>query len=898
MNMSPLRRVLNLWRRRALEREFDEELGFHFDARVAANLRRGMTGAEAEAEARRHLGSPLRAREGMREARVSAWLEELARDLRHSLRALRRTPAFTSVAVVTLALGIGANTAMFSVIDAVLLEPLPYRDPDRLIRLFAHLPADESPTRAPLRPMIGLSFAELQELRARTRTLSAAALSTVVFATWIGETHTYRVEGARVSPALFEMLGVRPSAGRFFTSADEAAGADVIVLSHGMWQQYFAGDRSVLGRTIRLEPQGLGNAFSSATARSYTVVGVMPDGFEFDGRPQFWLPFSGPTGSERPLRGILIGQLRPGVAAATAATDLGTIIAPMRKHSARVVYEAVREQHDRVAAVKAPLLVLMAAVGLVLLIASVNVANLLLARTASRHHEIAVRTALGAGRARIVGHLLTESVLLALIGGAAGIVLAFGGIRLLQVLAETLTRIDTGIQVAFPRFETIRVDAEVLIFTALVSVITGALFGLGPAFRYSRSRPAAALRDRAVTGAGGPRRTQDALVLAQVGLAVLLLIGAGLLMRSFDKLTRVDSGYRAENLLTFQVALPQRPTPALVRFSEELVARLRSLPDVQAAAYARQLPIVQVQESASFRRTPAVPEQPGPPGADARLVGGDYFAALGISVRSGRGLTAQDDAGQPRVVVINETLARRDFAGEQPVGQQVYIGRDALPWQIVGVVADVRQFGPARPADPQFFADIRQWPAPNEAFIGFLGPYYAVRTRGSSAAAAAAIDRALQQTEANATLHNVATMERLVDHAVARPRLYSVLLGLFAAIAAALAMIGVYGVMTYAVAQRIREIGIRVALGAGRSQILGMILRHTVAVSAGGLILGTAGAAGLTRYLEGMLFGVTRLDPVTFAAAPIGLAVAALLASYVPARRAMAVNPVETMRAE
>jgi putative ABC transport system permease protein len=363
-------------------------------------------------------------------------------------------------------------------------------------------------------------------------------------------------------------------------------------------------------------------------------------------------------------------------------------------------------------------------------------------------------------------------------------------------------------------------------------------------------------------------------------------------------LTSVDPGFETANVLTFQVAMPQRPTPELARMSEELVRRLRTEPGIEAAAYARQLPMVQLSEGASFRRSPAVPAQPRPPGADARLVGGSYFETLGIRIVAGRGLTDRDGAGRPRAVVINETLAHRDFAGENPIGQEVYIGRDSLPWEIVGIAGDVRQFGPSKPPDPQFFADARQWPVPNEVFIGFLGPYYAIRARANAAATATAIERIVREIQPGASLHNVATLEALVANVVARPRLYTVLLGLFAAIAVTLAAIGVYGLVAYAVGERTHEIGIRMALGASRGQVLRLVVRQMTSVSTLGIVAGMAGAAALTRYLEGMLFGVTPLDTPTFAVVALVFGILTAVAAYVPARRAARMTPLLALRAE
>jgi putative ABC transport system permease protein len=857
------------------------------------------------------------------------WLRDLGRDIFSALRVLGRNPAFTIVAVVTLALGIGANTAIFSVVHSVLLRPLPYKDADRLVRLYFNQTASESPTGVPRRLTTGLSVSDLIELRRRTRAISHAGASIPSFMIMTGGGETTRLEGARVSPAIFHMQGARPLLGRLFDEADEALGADpVVILSQATWRRYFAGDSDVLGRTVALDDVFARIPISPRAPvihgpTRYTIVGVMPDELDADRQNQFWIPFglTPVAPGSRPPRGDLLARLADGVSPQAAAAEVGAIVREL--HGLKLAADAAsgsprwefgRLQDELVAPVKPALLVLMGAVGFVLLIACVNVANLLFARTAARQREIAVRVALGAGRGRVIRQLLTESLLLGLIGGIAGTVLAFGGVRLLRILAATIPRMDLGFGLPFPRLGEIGIDPIALTFAIATSVVTGIVCGLAPALRHSRVERLDTL------GTRSPRsRMRGLLVVAEVAMAMMLLAGGGLLIHSFVKLSTVDLGYDPTNVLTFQVGLPaDRYSNAQLRtFAEDLVARLRSVPGVRAAAYARQLPMVSIAENVWFRRTPDLPSPlpaRNPEGSpDARLVSTDYLEVMGIRVIAGRGFGENDGAGRPRVLLINEALARRDFPGENPVGELVYVGRDSTPWEVIGVVRDVRQFRQDQEARPQLFADFRQWPESDRVLFTFLGPYYALRidpsARSGSPRAGSRGDgdaglviaqsrAAARQLDGQAGLFNVAGMEQLVANRISRPRMYAVLIGIFAAVAVALAVIGIYGVLAHAVVQRTREIGIRMALGARRSEVMRLVLRQSLLWTAAGIALGLVGAAALTRYLDRMLFGLTPLDPATFVAVSALFALIAAVASYLPARRATKVDPIVALRCD
>ena len=807
------------------------------------------------------------------------------------MRTLGRAPGFTAVAILTLALGIGANTAIFSVVHSVLLEPLPYPDSDRLVQLVVTVPAAQSPTGQPMTVTGTIGIAERFELQPRTKTLSHVGFCIPALRTLSGPEEATRVQGALVEPAVLRMLGAQPLLGRLFGAGEEYRDpAAVVILSALTWRRNFRGDPAIVGRTLKLD------------GKDYEVVGILPEEFAFPDRTtQFWIPVAlqPATGPVARARAPMLARLADGVSIQTAAAEVDAILRHVEAGGWQ--YDLVRTQDTMVEPVKKLLLVLMGTVGVVLLIACVNVASLSLARTASRQREIAIRVALGAGRGRVIRHLLTESVLLGAAGGAVGIALALGGLRVLRALATTLARWDLGLQRAFPRLDEIAIDLPVLAFTIAASVATGVLCGLAPALRHSASDPIDALKEGGLP-VGGFRptranRLRGVLVVAEVAMATVLLVAGALLVHSFLKLSHVDPGYDPTNVVTFQAALPEGYSfPRLKTFADEVVARLESHPGVQAASYARQVPMVTDRQTVRFRRTPAYPEQTTPlplPGEDARLVSQRYLEVMGIRAIAGRTFGEMDRAGQPRVLVINEELARRDFGSEDPVGKIAYVGRDGDPWQIVGVVNDVRQFGLDERPEPQVFIDYRQWPGVRRADEP---QYFAVRTHGDPAAVMPELRNIVRGVDARAGIFNLDTLQNLVSNAVSRPRLYAMLLGTFAAIAVVLAAVGIYGVLTYSVAERRREIGIRMALGARSADVLALVLGQTGILTLAGIVLGLAAAAGVTRYLDWMLFGLVPLDPMTFGAVAFAFAVVAAIATLVPARRATRVDPLIALR--
>jgi putative ABC transport system permease protein len=845
-------------------------------------------------------------------------LDDLRSDVRYAARTLRRSPGFAVVAIVTLALGIGANTAIFSVVNAVLLRSLPYKDADGLYRIFGSVPPTDNPN-GPARRVPGVQVADLAPLRAQTKTLSHVAFYLPLQVTRTGRDDVARIEGARMTADALSMLGAQPILGRSFEPREEVSGADTVaILSYALWQRSFGGTPDALGQNLTLD------------GRTYSIIGVMPQGFQFpDTQTRFWIPF---VATDFPLMGgSPLVRLKPGITPEAAAAEVTSLLPQIRASRPAApgpfgagpppppTYELVGMQDLMVAPVRPALLVLTVAVGLVLLIACVNVANLLLARTTSRQREIAIRLAIGAGRARLLRQALTESVLLAVGGGAAGMALAYGGIHLLQALAAGAPRRDIGPGFTLPRIDEIGLDWRVLAFTLAMSIITGLLFGLAPAIRRAQPTPMDALREGAGASSSGfsllrRNRTQGLLVVSEIAMAVMLFIGGALLIRCVVNLANVDPGYEAAHVMTAQVSLPRgrySAGPQFTAFTEELTTRLQRLNGVRGVGYARQLPTVRMRQLTLLRFTPEMPARPPAPPPfdgrqrteepDTRLVSREFLKVMGVRLIAGRMFDAQDAAGRPQVMLINQTLATSGFLGENPIGRQVYaLGR--APWEVVGVVSDVRQFDLDQDPDPQIFIDYRQDPPPRVPLPPFAGPapapYFAVRTADDPLAVAASMRGIVRELEPQATLDNIASMEQLVSNSFARPRLYAVLLGVFAGVAVALTAIGIYGVMAYSVAQRIREIGIRMALGAQRGDVMGLVLGQSLVLTALGIAAGIAGAFAVTRYLQQMLFGLTPLDPATFVAVAAAFGVIATLAAFVPARRATRVDPLVALRCE
>jgi putative ABC transport system permease protein len=810
----------------------------------------------------------------------------MRQDVHHALRQLARSPGFTAVVVVTLALGIGATTAIFSVVEAVLLRPLPYPDSQRLVRIVEHTAGQVNET-GYRQSLASIWARDLPVLRAQAPTLSHVGVYSTVTATVVVQPgNPLRLDGSRMSLAVFDMLGVRPSIGRTFLATEEgSSAAPVVILSYSMWQRHFGGQTEVLGRSILVD------------GKPATVVGVMPAQFQFpDAQTLFWTPF--------PLNGrqrvAPVARLADGVTLEAASANVDGALREIRKTEPRgpgmpsnraASRFEVRTIHEHLVAPVRPVIVVLAsAVAFVLIIACVNVTNLLLTRNAARRRELAVRVALGASPGRVVRYVLTETLLVTAAGGAAGVLLAFGGVSVLRTLGTTLARRDLTPGVSIPRLEEIGIDGTALIFSVVITLCVGLLVSLLPIVRHALSRHLDVLQGGLTRIAGidaSPSRGgRAALLVAQTALATMALIGGGLLVHSFLNLASVDPGYEAAHLLTFNVR--SSASAGSVPFCEEVAARLRGLPGVKAVGYTEILPMVRFRTGGPLTPARSMPDgTPPPPAAiDMRTVSHDFVAAMGMRIVAGRGMR-QDDG---RVVLMNETLARSGFLGLQALGQQVFVAGHPDPFDVVGIVRDVRQYGLDQEPDPQVFVDARQLPPGNPS------PYFAMRVDGAPIGYVSSVRDAVRQIDSSAVLDNVATMQQVVSNALSRPRLFAVLAATFGIVGGLLAAIGVFGVTAYAVGQRTRELAIRTALGARPLELLLLVMRQGVGATVVGLILGVIGSVALSRYLQGMLYGITPLDPATFAVASVMFLVVAILATLIPARRISRVDPVVALR--
>lgn len=806
-------------------------------------------------------------------------LELLLQDFRHALRQLARSPAFTGIVIATLAVGIGSTTAIFSVVEAVLLRPLPYPESDRLVRIIER-PAEPARDIGYQQSLAAIWTRDLPVLRAQASTLSHVGVYAGVTAVVIVESGSppLRLEGTRLSPAVFEMLGARPALGRIFLSAEETPSTEpVVVIGYSMWQQYFGGRPDVLGRTITVD------------GKVSTIVGVMPKAFQFpDAQTLLWTPY---TLDARMARIPPIARLADGISDKAASSNVEAVLRRIRKTEPRFPgstsisapsrFEVRTIQEHLVAPVRPLIVVLASAVAFLLLIACVNVTNLLLNRNAARCQEVAVRIALGASPARVARYVLTETLLVATCGGAAGVLFAFGSVSLLRTLGTSLARRDLTPGVSIPRLEEIRIDATALSFTVAITVCVGLLVGLLPVVRYALARTTT-LDLHSAPSRGG----RAALLVVQSALATMALVGGGLLVHSFVKLANVDPGYDARHLLTFTL---RSASPAgSIRLYQEVADRLRALPGVKAAGYAELLPMVRFRTGGPLAPARPMPAGTPPPPApiDMRTVSHDFVSAMGMRIVAGRSLRE----GDPRAVLMNETLERSGFLGPRALGQQVLVAGRPGPFEVVGIVRDVRQYGLDQNPDPQVFVDARHLPPGNPA------PYFAVRVDGDPMSYIASAREAVREIDSSAALDNVATMQQVVSNGLSRPRLFAVLAAAFAIAGAFLAAIGVYGITAYAVTQRTRELAIRLAIGARPRALLVLAIRRSVAWTTVGLFVGVAGSVALSRYLQGVLFGITPADPVTFTVVSAAFLVVAILATLIPARRIARVDPLVALR--
>jgi len=869
-------RFLNVFRRGIADRELDREIAAHLALLEDEHRRRGLTPEAAQLAARRAMGSVAHAKDLHRDSRSFAWLDDLLRDLRHASRMLARAPGFTAVALLTLALGIGATSAVYSVINGVLLRPLPYPEPDRLVRVFGPTPTaagiDGRPTR-----MVDLPSQTFERLRSTEGAFSHVAGYMPTTATLTGQGDAVRLVGSQVSASAFPMLGVAPLLGRPFEPSAQAVGADaVIVLGEATWRRYFNADPAVIGKVIDLDDRGR------------AVVGVMPAGFAQmgmhfpDPQAQFWVPYVPPAPDSRNrLNVAVMARLAPGVSLPVAEGISNTAVSDLTQ--GRI--ELSRVHDEIVRPVRPALLLLAAAVGLVLLIACVNVANLLLARMATREREIAIRRAVGASRSRLIRQLLTESALLSILGGLLGTAIAFGGVALLRVLATSLNRRDLARGANLPRLDQIAIDGSVLTFTVGVALVAGLLFGLIPAIRQSRMCDTDILREKHVS-----HRIRGTLVVAEIAMAVMLLVGGALLIHSFLRLSNVERGYNPTNVLTFQAAPLGRSRAEGQSFADRLVARLAGVPGVTAAGYSNNLPLIQQGFARDVSSRPLSPGERAPrPYPSLHAVSPGFVEAMGVRIAQGRTFSSGEPAR--REALVSRTFANSGFFDGPALGRQIYTGNTS--WEVVGIVEDVRQFQLDQPPGSEMFVvDFITAPP------GFGGTYFAVRTSGAPMAISAEVRSIVRQIDPAATVDNIATMEQIVSNAVSGAWLYAVVLGAFASVAVALAAIGIYGVLAFIVTHRTREIGIRMALGARPAAVVSLVVRQSAVQIVVGVFAGLGGAAMLSRYLEALLFGVTPLDTLTFVIAGVVFALVALAAAYGPARRATQVDPLVALRAE
>jgi putative ABC transport system permease protein len=880
-------RLVFMLARQRLDEDMRLEIDAHLDSLTEHYRRQGMSPDEAYIAARRQFGNTALLRQDIHEMNGIAWIEHTIQDLRHALRQLARSPAFTGIVIVTLALGIGSTTSIFSVVEAVLLRPLPYPEADRLVRIIER-PAEQVNDVGYQQSLAAIWTRDLPVLRAQVPTLSHIGVYSVFTATVVVDPdNPLRLEGVRVSPAVFEMLGAPPALGRTFLSTEEAPSTDpIVVLSYSMWQQYFGGQADVLGRSLAVD------------GKPFTVVGVMPQAFQFpDAQTMFWLPY---TLDARMARVAPVGRLADHVTIDVASSNVEAVLQQIRKTEPRVPgpastrgvsrFEVRTIQENLVAPVRPLIVVLASAVAFVLVIACANVTNLLLNRNAARRQELALRVVLGASPGRVVRYVLTETLLLATLGGAAGVLLALGTVSALRTLGTSLARRDLTPGVSIPRLEEIGIDGTALSFTVATTLCVGLLVGLLPIIRYALARHLDALKGSLSSIAGihaGPSRGgRAALLVTQTTLATMALIGGGLLVHSFVRLANVDPGYNAAHLLTFTVRSPS--SAGSVPFLEEVAERLRVLPGVKAAGYAELLPMVRFRTGGPLNPAQPMPAgtPPPPEPIDMRTVSHEFVTAMRMSIVAGRTLRQDDE----RAVLMNETLARSGFLGPNAVGQQVFVAGHPDPFEVVGIVRDVRQYGLDQDPDPQVFVDARQLPPGNPT------PYFAVRVDGDPTGYVSSVREAVRHIDSSAAIDNVATMQQIVSNALSRPRLFAVLAAAFALVGAFLAAIGVYGITAYTVTQRTRELAVRLALGARPSELLLLVVRQGVAWTLVGLFLGVVGSVALSRYLQGVLFGITPADPTTFTVVSAMFLVVAILATLIPARRITRVDPVVALR--
>jgi putative ABC transport system permease protein len=814
--------------------------------------------------------------EALPDLAVTAWKEHmdtLQRDLKYTLRAISRNPGFAAVVLVTLALGIGANTAVFSVVKGVLLDPLPFKSPSQLVQLY-----EKRPKQGRVRNVVSApDYADWKKQNAFFDDMAAMTGAAFPLQTTEG---AQLILGARVTSNFFNMLGVTPALGRSFLPEEETPGKDhVLVLTHGFWQRRYGGDPAILGRKITLggEP--------------FEVVGVLPDiGNVIASEAELWTPLTLSPQSGRGAHFLNVyGRLKPGVSLARAQAGMDVVATRLEQqypnentgHGVNIFFL----EHEVTGKVRPALLMLLGAVTLVLLVACANVANLFIARATQRQREISIRTALGAGAGQLVRQLLTESLVLSLLGGVIGLLLAYGGVQALKAA-------NPG---NLPRIRNIHIDLDVLLFTFAISVVSGLVFGSFPALHAARAKVATALKqggNRSSTSRGAIR---NVLVVAEIAFALILVVGSGLMLQSFVRLAAVNPGFDATHVLTVDVPLmasryaePQHRTA----FLEELSARFTQLPGVTSVAAVNALPLTGRDAGSNFSiegRPPLGYSQL--PNGRFRVVTPSYFATLRIPLRTGRSFTSGDDAKAQPVLLINETMANQYWPGENPIGRRISLfGEEAIRRTIVGIVADVKHYALDGETRPEMYFPYAQQPERSMTIV--------LRTAGAPETLTSAVRAELQSIDKNQPVARIQSLEEVLASSLAQPRLYSSLLTIFSCVALLLAAVGIYGVMSFTIAQRTQEMGIRIALGAKAGNVRRLILKQGLALAITGVALGVAGALTLTRAMEALLYNVQPTDPATFAISALLLVAIAAAACYLPARRATRVDPIIALRTE
>jgi predicted permease len=888
--MSWISRLRGMLRRERLDHDLDEELRSHLEMRAADNRAAGMSAQDARYNAQKRFGNATLLKEDTREVDILAWFDDAARDFHHALRMLHRSPGFTAVAVLTLALGIGANTAIFSVIDSVLLRPLPYHEPDNLVMVW------ESNTQHP-NPFNTVSPPNFLDWQSRNSVFSGMAYIFDERDNLTGNGDPQEVVVQDVSTNFFSLLGVNPILGPGFTPENGQAGHDnVVILSYGLWKERFVGDPAIVGKSIVLN------------GHPQTVVGVAPQNFQWfikDGsltgaKPQMWSPFVFPQSfSNRKGMGrfiTVVARLKPGATPLQAQNQMNGIASRLEQEypdlDGHWGVNVVPLRRQISGDLRPALFVLFGAVAFVLLIACANVSSLLLARAASREREMAIRAAIGAGRWRIARQLLMESLLLALIGGGIGVALAVWGANAL-LAASPRNLLD---------LRSLPMDLRVLAFSVAATLLAGLLFGFLPSYISAHSPISETLKEGGRGSSSANRRTfaRNAFVVAQLGLALVLLTGSGLLLRSFVRLIGVDPGFDTGHLLSFKVSLPRSKygTDQLrVAFFQQLLARLAAVPGVRSASMESFPPLTGLGAATGVHLL----SQPSLalsdlPVANVRVVGPDYFATMSIPLRAGRLFNTQELAQEKHVTIINQAFADKYLHGVNPLGQKAAIYMKSLvenelqPSEIIGVVGDVHQIGLDTAPEPTVY-----WPHPELVMSGMT---ILVRASNDPLSLVSPARNELQQIDQQLPMAAVATMDQLLADSLSRSRFTMLLLGIFAAVALVLAAVGIYGLIAYSVTQRTQELGLRIALGAQRRDVLRLVLAQGTRLTLLGVAIGVFAALALSRLLATLLFAVSATDPLTFAGVAALLVLVALLACFIPARRATRVDPIVALRYE